>query len=198
MSLSPGGTWSPLAPSTRTVTTASSRNGLATIRYESYPGAVLARAKSHRVPGCWLHRDVAPPAVGFRTVRLLTVGCPKASTIAGPFAVPVAGAGAAGTAVSTPGATSASAEGAVPERRRWTRDLPRSTVEIVEARPWDVGTGQDQACDSSPGDPAGCPAAAFAAPPAGMSRARPQAPGSTRTTATATRSSARPIRESPG
>src|SRR5207253_10538111 len=59
-------------------------------------------------------------------------------------------AGAAGTAVRTPGPTSASAGAPVLERRRCTPDLPRSTVETVEARPWEPGSGQYQACESSP------------------------------------------------
>src|SRR5437868_1954848 len=200
ISLSPGGTWSPPAASTRTVTTASSRNGLSINTYESYPGAVLARAKSHLEPGCWLHRDVAPPAEGLRTVRLLAVGSPKASTVTGPVAVPVAiavvGAGAAGTAVRTPGATSTSGGAAVPERRRCAPDVPRSTVDTAEARPWELGTGQYQACDRGPEDPV-VRAAASRAPCAGTSRSSPQAADSSRAITTANRSSARRIRHPP-
>src|SRR2546425_213208 len=139
MSLSPGGTWSPPAASTRTVTTASSRNGLSMITYESYPGAVLARAKSHLEPGCWLHRDVAPPAEGLRTVRLLAVGSPKASTVTGLVAVPVAVSGRA----------------IAPGNRSWARRIRHPPRPAARRPPPATPAGSPGGPPAGPGPPTG-------------------------------------------
>src|SRR5229473_7598152 len=102
--------------------------------------------KIHRVPGCRLHRPVAPPMLGASTETWLPVAPPKASTETGTLAAD----GAAGRPPKVPAPRSASAlapDAPVPDRRTWTGPVPRLAVQTVEPSPCAVGAGQYQASE---------------------------------------------------
>src|SRR2546421_8912415 len=90
--------------------------------------------KIHRVPGCGLHRPVAPPMLGASTETWLPVAPPKASTETGTLAAD----GAAGRPPKVPAPRSASTappDPPVPERRTLTGTVPGLAGHTVRPTP---------------------------------------------------------------
>src|ERR1700730_3516967 len=151
--------------------------------------------KSHRVPGCRLHRPVVPPMIGASVETWLPVAPPKASTVTGALAVD----GAASTPPSLPAPRSASVVAPdipVPDRRTWTGPGPRLAVQTVDPRLCDVGAGQSQASERGAGVAEA--ATGLAAILEGTMPSSTQAPPMTITITSAKVSSARRISDAPG
>src|SRR6266550_4217284 len=154
--------------------------------------------KIHRVPGCRLHRPVAPPMLGASTETWLPVAPPKASTEMGTLAADAVG-GAAGRPPEVPAPRSASAvapDAPIPDRRRWTGPVPRLAVQMVDPRPCAVGAGQYQA--SERGGVVDDAATGVPAVFDGTMPSSTQAPPMIRTTTSANMNSTRRISHAPG